>query len=100
MFQLYWKRGKEVKGVIRMGYIPPVRDDQSLQYVNRQEKASSSIKTLTAAERAEFFSAMEKNRQERLNYLFMTPKVKQKSKEETEFEKEFTGRGEHFDTSV
>lgn len=83
-----------------MGYIPPVRDEQTLQYVNRHEKQTSSIKSLSAAERAELFSAMKRNKHDRMNYIFMTPKAKEKTKEETEFEQAFTGRGERFDSSV
>lgn len=83
-----------------MGYIPPVKDEQPLQYVNRQSKPSSSIKSLPNTQRAEFLSNKDQDKHDRLNYVFYTRKVKEKSEAEKEFEKEFTGRGEHFDSSV
>lgn len=83
-----------------MGYIPPVKDEQPLQYVYRQSKPSSSIKSLSVTQRAEFLGSKEQDKHDRLHYVFYTRKVREKTEDEKEFEKEFTGRGEHFDSSI
>ncbi|ADH99070.1 hypothetical protein [Salisediminibacterium selenitireducens] len=83
-----------------MGYIPPVKDEQPLQYVNRQSKPSSSVKSLSVTQRTEFLATSEQDRHDRLNYVFRTRKVREKTEDEKEFEKEFTGRGEHIDSSI
>lgn len=82
-----------------MGYIPPIKDDQTVIYGQRQTETKSIIPGPTPAERMEFFDSL-KERTKRANY-FERNKLKQRLLKIGRIqEKELTGKGEKFDQSI
>lgn len=77
-----------------MGYIPPIRDEQSFQYFNRLQQKKSSIKPLFPVAKGEFQEILSK--QEKLEYLKDVNKGKKCSKTM----KKITGKGYYIDEVV
>ncbi|RKL67714.1 hypothetical protein CR203_10230 [Salipaludibacillus neizhouensis] len=82
-----------------MGYIPPLRDEQTMIYGSRQSYPSPLIKGPDPAERVEFFEALKQHskqgkyfeRNESKERLLMIAK---------QHENKFVGKGEKFDQSI
>ncbi|WP_096189343.1 hypothetical protein [Evansella halocellulosilytica] len=82
-----------------MGYIPLVRDEQSMLYGNRQLSDSPMITEVPPVQRAEFFEALKDQAKQK---MYLDPHTKYCSLAETVkfHEKKITGKGKFFDESI
>ncbi|PYZ93478.1 hypothetical protein CR194_09920 [Salipaludibacillus keqinensis] len=82
-----------------MGYVPPVKDEQMMIYGQRQTSRKPMIIGPSPAERIEFFDALKDQSKQR--YYFERNESKQRLLKIARMkEKELTGKGEMFDSSI
>ncbi|MBM7096049.1 hypothetical protein JSY36_09805 [Bacillus sp. H-16] len=75
-----------------MGYVPPVRDEQSFLYANRQLPSTPLIYTVQKAERVDSIRHRK--------YFERQVTNMERRKQVIACERELTGKGKRFDTSI
>lgn len=82
-----------------MGYIPPLRDEQTMIYGSRQSSPSPLIKGPDPAERIEFFEALKHHSKQR-KYFERNESKERLRMSAKQHENKYTGKGEMFDQTI
>lgn len=84
-----------------MGYIPPVRDDQVVQYGNRYIHRKHSIQATSPVNKSEFFEGLKKRKEKLISYdkdqVIVTKGMEGKK---NQVYRELTGKGYFIDEVV
>ncbi|OIJ10101.1 hypothetical protein BKP35_13370 [Anaerobacillus arseniciselenatis] len=87
-----------------MGYVPPVRDQQSFQYGNRSIHSHRSIKQISPVSKGKFHRVLSEQEKEAFNdsykYYKANDEKQNKKQKRSQVLSELTGKGTYIDEVV